>query len=119
MSFLKYEVLKLEYSLFNSSIKGLHLFFEINLLATAEDKSSEEFEKASASALKNAKSIVSLDRSFAPLLQALKEGRTLHHDVYGHHGAGKVLLRSAPSGTGIIAGGPMRAVVRGTSTTLQ
>ena len=40
----------------------------------------------------------------------LKEGRTLHHDVYGYHGAGKVLLRSAPSGTGIIAGGPMRAI---------
>ena len=32
----------------------------------------------------------------------LRDGRTLHHDVYGHHGAGKVLLRSAPSGTGII-----------------
>ena len=40
----------------------------------------------------------------------LREGRTLHHDVRGRHGAGKVLLRSAPAGTGIIAGGPMRAV---------
>ena len=40
----------------------------------------------------------------------LRDGRTLHHDVYGYHGAGKVLLRSAPSGTGIIAGGPMRAI---------
>jgi small subunit ribosomal protein S5 len=40
----------------------------------------------------------------------LREGRTLHHDVHGHHGAGKVFLRSAPPGTGIIAGGPMRAV---------
>ena len=40
----------------------------------------------------------------------LREGRTLHHDVRGRHGAGKVFLRSAPQGTGIIAGGPMRAV---------
>ena len=40
----------------------------------------------------------------------LRDGRTLHHDVQGRHGAGKVLLRSAPAGTGIIAGGPMRAV---------
>src|SRR6186713_1763027 len=40
----------------------------------------------------------------------LREGRTLHHDVLGRHGAGKVFLRSAPPGTGIIAGGPMRAV---------
>ena len=40
----------------------------------------------------------------------LREGRTLHHDSYGRHGAGKVVLRSAPPGTGIIAGGPARAV---------
>ncbi|WP_373487711.1 30S ribosomal protein S5 [Blastomonas sp.] len=40
----------------------------------------------------------------------LKEGRTLHHDGTGHFGAGKVTLRSAPQGTGIIAGGPMRAI---------
>lgn len=40
----------------------------------------------------------------------LREARTLHHDTKGRHGAGKVFLRSAPQGTGIIAGGPMRAV---------
>ena len=40
----------------------------------------------------------------------LREGRTLHHDVKGRFGAGKVICRAAPSGTGIIAGGPMRAV---------
>ena len=40
----------------------------------------------------------------------LREGRTLHHDVLSKDGAGKVLLRTAPSGTGIIAGGPIRAV---------
>ena len=40
----------------------------------------------------------------------LREGRTLHHDGRGHFGAGLVHVRSAPQGTGIIAGGPMRAV---------
>lgn len=40
----------------------------------------------------------------------LREGRTIHHDIYGRYGSGKVVLRSAPSGTGIIAGGPARAV---------
>ncbi|ROQ00530.1 small subunit ribosomal protein S5 [Stella humosa] len=40
----------------------------------------------------------------------LREGRTLHHDTRGHFGAGKVVLRAAVAGTGIIAGGPMRAV---------
>lgn len=40
----------------------------------------------------------------------LKEGRTLHHDIKGRWGAGKVLLRTSVPGTGIIAGGPMRAV---------
>ena len=40
----------------------------------------------------------------------LRDGRTLHHDVNGRHGAGRVVLRAAPAGTGIIAGGPMRAI---------
>ncbi|MCZ6764258.1 MAG: 30S ribosomal protein S5 [Alphaproteobacteria bacterium] len=40
----------------------------------------------------------------------LREGRTLHHDLHGRFGAGKVMLRSAPPGTGVIAGGPLRAV---------
>ena len=40
----------------------------------------------------------------------LKDGRTLHHDVYGRNGSGKILMRSPPTGTGIIAGGPMRSV---------
>ena len=41
----------------------------------------------------------------------LRESRTLHHDGHGRHGAGKVMLRAAPPGTGVIAGGPMRAVL--------
>ncbi len=40
----------------------------------------------------------------------LRDGRTLHHDVTGRYGAGRVVLRAAPAGTGVIAGGPMRAI---------
>jgi len=40
----------------------------------------------------------------------LREGRTLHHDVIGHYGAGNVVMRAADAGTGIIAGGPVRAI---------
>src|SRR5207248_9417295 len=40
----------------------------------------------------------------------LRDGRTLHHDGLGHFGAGRVTVRTAPAGTGIIAGGPMRAI---------
>jgi len=41
----------------------------------------------------------------------LREGRTLHHDLKGRHGAGKIVMRAAPPGTGVIAGGPIRAVL--------
>jgi len=58
----------------------------------------EAISKATASAKK------------AMIRVALKDGRTLHHDGLGHFGAGRVHVRSAPPGTGIIAGGPMRAV---------
>src|ERR1700733_2383716 len=40
----------------------------------------------------------------------LREGRTLHHDIVGHYGAGEVVVRAAPHGTGVIVGGPMRAI---------
>ncbi|MER0239414.1 30S ribosomal protein S5 [Fulvimarina sp. MAC8] len=57
-------------------------------------------------AIRKATEAAKRDLIFVPL----RDGRTLHHDVHGRHGAGKVLLRAAEAGTGIIAGGPMRAV---------
>ena len=57
-------------------------------------------------AIRKASESAKRDMIFVPL----RDGRTLHHDIRGRHGAGKVVLRAAPAGTGIIAGGPMRAV---------
>ena len=57
-------------------------------------------------AIRKATEAAKRDLIFVPL----RDGRTLHHDVSGRHGAGKVILRAAEAGTGIIAGGPMRAV---------
>ena len=57
-------------------------------------------------AIRKATEAAKRDLIFVPL----RDGRTLHHDIAGRHGAGKVYLRSAEAGTGIIAGGPMRAV---------
>ncbi|MEX6507695.1 30S ribosomal protein S5 [Jiella sp. M17.18] len=57
-------------------------------------------------AIRKATEAAKRDLIFVPL----RDGRTLHHDASGRHGAGKVLLRTAEAGTGIIAGGPMRAV---------
>ena len=63
---------------------------------------AREVPEAIRKATENAKR----DMIFVPL----RAGRTLHHDVQGRHGAGRVLLRAAKPGTGVIAGGPMRAV---------
>jgi small subunit ribosomal protein S5 len=57
-------------------------------------------------AIRKATEAAKRDMIFVPL----RSGRTLHHDVHGRWGAGRVLLRAAKAGTGIIAGGPMRAV---------
>ena len=57
-------------------------------------------------AIKKANEMARRNMIFIPL----KEGRTIHHDIYSKNGSGKVILRSAPKGTGIIAGGPIRAI---------
>ena len=57
-------------------------------------------------AIKKATEVAKRNQTKIPL----KEGRTLHHDVKGKNGSGKVFMRAAPAGTGIIAGGPVRSV---------
>ena len=67
--------------------------------------------KAAASAVPVAGAAVVVTAANKAMVRVpLREGRTLHHDGMGHFGAGRVYVRSAPQGTGIIAGGPMRAV---------
>jgi len=57
-------------------------------------------------AIKKANEVARRNMTHIPL----REGRTIHHDVFGKDGAGKIILRGAPKGTGIIAGGPVRAI---------
>lgn len=68
------------------------------------------FGKGNATEVADAKSKAFEAAKKAMIKVALKEGRTIHHDIHGRFCAGKVYLRSAPAGTGVIAGGPMRAI---------
>ena len=54
--------------------------------------------------------MITLQKHIQGLQISLKEGRTIHHDIFGKDGSGKIKLRSAPKGTGIIAGGAIRSV---------
>lgn len=68
------------------------------------------FGKGNATEVADAKSKAFAAAKKAMIKVALKEGRTIHHDIFAKFGSGKVYLRSAPAGTGVIAGGPMRAI---------
>ena len=91
-------------------VKGGRRFGFAALVVVGDQKGRVGFGHGKArevpEAIRKATESAKRDLIFVPL----RDGRTLHHDVPGRHGAGKVLLRSAPAGTGIIAGGPMRAV---------
>ena len=91
-------------------VKGGRRFGFAALVVVGDQKGRVGFGHGKArevpEAIRKATEAAKRDLIFVPL----RDGRTLHHDVPGRHGAGKVLLRSAPAGTGIIAGGPMRAV---------
>jgi len=91
-------------------VKGGRRFGFAALVVVGDQKGRVGFGHGKAKevpeAIRKATESAKRDLIFVPL----REGRTLHHDVHGRHGAGKVLLRSAKAGTGIIAGGPMRAV---------
>ena len=68
------------------------------------------FGKGNATEVSDAKNKAFEAAKKAMMKVSLKEGRTIHHDIAGRFCSGKVYLRSAPAGTGVIAGGPMRAV---------
>lgn len=91
-------------------VKGGRRFGFAALVVVGDQKGRVGFGHGKArevpEAIRKATESAKRDMIFVPL----RSGRTLHHDVEGRHGAGKVLLRAAPAGTGIIAGGPMRAV---------
>lgn len=91
-------------------VKGGRRFGFAALVVVGDQKGRVGFGHGKArevpEAIRKATEAAKRDLIFVPL----RDGRTLHHDVNGRHGAGKVLLRSAKAGTGIIAGGPMRAV---------
>ncbi len=91
-------------------VKGGRRFGFAALVVIGDQKGRVGFGKGKArevpEAIRKATDAAKREMIFVPL----RDGRTLHHDVKGRHGAGKVILRAAPPGTGIIAGGPMRAV---------
>jgi small subunit ribosomal protein S5 len=91
-------------------VKGGRRFGFAALVVVGDQKGRVGFGHGKArevpEAIRKATESAKRDMIFVPL----RSGRTLHHDVEGRHGAGRVLLRTAKQGTGIIAGGPMRAV---------
>lgn len=91
-------------------LKGGRRFAFSALVIVGDEKGSVGYGSGKALEVMPAKTKATDDARKHMIRVPLKEGRTLHHDVVGRFGAGKVHLRSAPPGTGIIAGGALRAV---------
>jgi len=94
----------------SKTVKGGKRFGFAALVVVGDGKGRVGFGKGKAREVPEAITKATAAAKRAMVRVPLKEGRTLHHDGRGHFGAGKVNVRSAPAGTGIIAGGPMRAV---------
>ena len=94
----------------SKTVKGGKRFGFAALVVVGDGKGRAGFGHGKAREVPEAISKATAAAKKAMVRVPLRDGRTLHHDGDGHFGAGRVTLRSAPSGTGIIAGGPMRAV---------
>ncbi|MBA4758561.1 30S ribosomal protein S5 [Sphingosinicella sp.] len=94
----------------SKTVKGGKRFGFAALVVVGDGKGRVGFGHGKAREVPEAISKGTAAAKKAMLRVPLRDGRTLHHDGFGHFGAGKVYVRSAPQGTGIIAGGPMRAV---------
>ncbi|MEY8842987.1 30S ribosomal protein S5, partial [Cribrihabitans sp. XS_ASV171] len=94
----------------SKTVKGGKRFGFAALVVVGDQKGRVGFGKGKAKEVPEAIRKATEQAKRQMIRVPLKEGRTLHHDMYGRHGAGKVTMRTAPEGTGIIAGGPMRAV---------
>ncbi|HEX5184686.1 MAG TPA: 30S ribosomal protein S5 [Allosphingosinicella sp.] len=94
----------------SKTVKGGKRFGFAALVVVGDGKGRAGFGHGKAREVPEAISKATAAAKKAMVRVPLREGRTLHHDGLGHFGAGRVYVRSAPQGTGIIAGGPMRAV---------
>src|SRR4029450_11737230 len=94
----------------SKTVKGGKRFGFAALVVVGDGKGRAGFGHGKAREVPEAISKATAAAKKAMIRVPLRDGRTLHHDGTGHFGAGKVAVRAAPAGTGIIAGGPMRAV---------
>ncbi len=94
----------------SKTVKGGKRFGFAALVVVGDGKGRVGFGHGKAREVPEAISKATAAAKKAMVRVPLKEGRTLHHDGNGHFGAGRVTVRTAPQGTGIIAGGPMRAI---------
>ncbi|MGI4730451.1 MAG: 30S ribosomal protein S5 [Janthinobacterium lividum] len=94
----------------SKTVKGGKRFGFAALVVVGDGKGRVGFGHGKAREVPEAISKATAAAKKAMVRVPLKDGRTLHHDANGHFGAGRVTLRAAPQGTGIIAGGPMRAI---------
>ncbi len=94
----------------SKTVKGGKRFGFAALVVVGDQKGRVGFGKGKAKEVPEAIRKATEQAKRQMIRVALRDGRTLHHDVEGRHGAGRVVMRTAVAGTGIIAGGPMRAV---------
>jgi small subunit ribosomal protein S5 len=94
-----------------ATVKGGRRFSFAALMVVGDQKGRVGFGHGKAREVPEAIRKATEEAKKSMIRVPLRESRTLHHDGQGRHGAGKVVLRAAPAGTGVIAGGPMRAVL--------